>query len=97
MNYYELLGGVVLLALSGIGVVAWWGVRRLIQMSDDGAKLLTKLNDNLVALCERQSRIETWMKMHEKSDDERHEESQRSYQILSNIVIDKRKAGGYVI
>jgi len=89
----SLFEGIVLLILTGTGSVAWWGIKRLVKISDDGATLLNSINVSLVLICERLSKSETWMELHEKSDDERHTELKGSYQTLSGILID-RKVGG---
>jgi hypothetical protein len=81
--------GALLLFLSGVGVVVWWGIRRLVKMSDDNTNVLTNINATLSLMCERLSKTETWMNMHEKSDDERHREIKESYKLISSILIDK--------
>lgn len=89
MPSVTLFEGLILLVISGIGVVAWWGIKRLVKMSDDGAEVLTKISTSLSLICERLGKSEMWMTLHEKSDDERHKELKDSYQTLSNAIIDR--------
>lgn len=91
MQSVTMFEGIILLALSGAGVVGWWGVRRLVKMSDDGSTLLNNINTSLSLINERLGKSETWMELHEKSDDERHTEMKNAYQLLSNIMIDRNK------
>jgi hypothetical protein len=86
-----LFEGIVLLILTGAGSVAWWGIRRIVKISDDGAAFLNNINKSLALICERLSKSEMWMELHEKSDDERHTELKGSYQVLSNLLIDRKK------
>lgn len=90
MGSLSLFEGVVLLVVSGVGVIGWWGIRRLVKMSDDGAKLITNVNTSLSLICERLGKSEMWMELHEKSDDERHTEMKKSQQAIIKAVIDKR-------
>lgn len=85
-----LFEGIVLLAISGVFVVSWWGIRRLVKMSDDGAIMLEKINESLALICERLSKGDMWMEMHEKQDDERHNEVKNAYNMLSSVLIDKK-------
>jgi hypothetical protein len=85
-----LFEGIILLIVSGAGGLAWWIVRRIVKMSDNASVLITNINNSLTLICERLSVSETWMEMHEKYDDERHKEMKDSYQVLSNILIDRK-------
>lgn len=85
-----LFEGIVLLIISGVFIVAWWGIRRLVKMSDDGAEILHKINTSLSLICERLGKSDVWMEMHSKQDDERHVELKKSYQTVINAVIDKQ-------
>jgi hypothetical protein len=70
----SLFEGIILLVLSGIGVVAWWGVKRIVKTNDDDAEVLEKINDSLSLICQRLATTDKWMEMHTKQDDERHED-----------------------
>lgn len=93
MPSVTLFEGIILLCLSGAGVVAWWGIKRLVKISDDGTAALDKINKSLALICERLGKSEMWMELHEKSDDDRHKELKDSYQVLSNILIDRNLKG----
>lgn len=90
MGSITLFEGIILLVISGAGGIGWWGIRRLVKMSDDGAKLITNVNTSLSLICERLGKSEMWMELHEKSDDERHGELKKAQQAIINAVIDKR-------
>lgn len=85
-----LFEGIVLLVISGVFIVAWWGIRRLVKMSDDGAAILDKINKSLAIICERLGKSDMWMEMHSKQDDERHIELKKAYQVVINAVIDRQ-------
>lgn len=85
-----LFEGIILLVISGVCVVAWWGIRRLVKVSDDGTILLNSINESLSDLCERLGKTETWMVMHSKQDDERHDEIKHAIHLLSNVLIDRK-------
>jgi hypothetical protein len=90
MNYPSLFEGIILLIISGIGIVGWWGVRRLVKTNDDGAIILAKINDALALICTRLGALDMWAQQHEKLDDERHREMKNVYQLVSNILIDRK-------
>lgn len=59
----------VVLVLSGIGVVMWWGVRRLVEANDHTNVALIEIGNALSSVNARLGRSETWQDMHQKSDD----------------------------
>lgn len=66
----------VILTLTGwLGIVAWWGFRRLVQTQDRIADQLVKLNGRL-------GRVETWQQGHEQRDNERFEDLRSGYREL---------------
>jgi len=74
-----LFEGIVLLFITGVFGVIWWGVKRLIKVNDDEAKRLDNIDKNLSKIFERLGKSETWMEMHTREDDVRHAEVKRIY------------------
>lgn len=85
-----LFESIIVLIIVGVFTVAWWGVRRLVKTNDDGALVLVKINDSLSLICERLGKVEMWMEQHEKLDDVRHTEIKNVYQLMSNVLIDRK-------
>lgn len=54
-----------------IGVVAWWGIRRLVTGQDTINNTLHEISEKIGHLDGRLGRAETKLEMHEKSDDDR--------------------------
>jgi len=86
-----LFEGMLLLIITGVFVVAWWGVKRLVKTNDDGAILLDKINKSLSIICERLGKSDTWMELHSKQDDDRHEEIKSIFGDLWSAVDKIRK------
>lgn len=61
-----IIEGLILAAIAAVGVVAWWGLRRIIDALDNIDARLGQING-------RVGKMETWQGMHEKQDDERHD------------------------
>jgi predicted transcriptional regulator len=74
-----LFEGIVLLFITGVFGVIWWGVKRLVKLNDDESKRLENIDKNLSKIFERIGKTETWMEMHTREDDVRHEEVKRIY------------------
>ena len=72
----------VVLILTGIGVVMWWGVRRLVQTNDNTNSALVEIGQGLATMNGRLGKSETWMELHEKQDDERHQEVKQAHAAL---------------
>jgi len=81
-----LFEGIVLLIMSGVSVVIWWGIKREVEGGDHRSKCLDSINVHLSKICERLGKSDTWMELHTKQDDERHEEIKRIYGELWKIV-----------
>ncbi len=58
--------GLLLAGVAGVGVVSWWGIRRIVDALD-------KIDARLGQINGRVGKMETWQGMHERQDDERHE------------------------
>jgi crotonobetainyl-CoA:carnitine CoA-transferase CaiB-like acyl-CoA transferase len=82
----SLFEGIILLIITGVSGVAWWGVRRLVKMSDDAAVHLTNIDKSIAKICERLGQFDVWMDLHSKQDDERHEEIRRVYVELQDAI-----------
>ena len=69
---------IIVIILGAIGVVAWWGILRIIHSNDETSAELNKnldcIDKNLSKINERLGRLETWMEQHEGSDNSRHGE-----------------------
>jgi|CXWL01.1.fsa_nt_gi hypothetical protein len=61
-----IIEGLILAAITSVGVVAWWGLKRIIDALD-------KIDARLGQINGRVGKMETWQGMHERQDDERHE------------------------
>ena len=81
-----LFEGIILLIIAGVSVIAWWGVQRLVKMSDDAAKHLNSIDKSLGLICERLGQSDIWMELHSKQDDERHEEIKGIFKDLWKVV-----------
>lgn len=95
-----LIEGIILLAITGVSVVAWWGVKRIVKTNDDEAEVLTSIHTDLGELCERLRGIEVWMEMHSALDDERHQENKKVLEQLKKdldrleLVLNRRLSNG---
>lgn len=76
----------IVLAVTGVFVVAWWGVKRIVQTNDDEAKTLKDINNNLKNICERLAKGDMWMEMHTTMDDERYEQTKISFADLKKVI-----------
>lgn len=63
--------GIVALILTAIGVVAWFGIRRIVAGQDSINATLSVICDRLATINGRVGKMETWTEMHEHSADER--------------------------
>jgi len=86
-----LFEGIILLIISGVFVVIWWGVKRLVQINDDEGKRLENIDKSISKICERLGQFDIWMDLHSKQDDERHKENKRILVDLQNGIKDIRK------
>ncbi len=91
----SLFESLIVLVISGIFIVAWWGIKRLVQLNDDEAVSLKNINENLHMVSERIGKADVWMEMHSVQDDDRHKENIRTIDNLSksieNLASYKRK------
>lgn len=69
--------GLILLVLTAIGVVAWYGIRRIIDGQDSMNEKLSSIAEDVSSVHSRVTGIETWAKAHEKQDDEWQEQSKQ--------------------
>lgn len=58
--------GLLLAGVAAVGIVSWWGIRRIVDALD-------KIDDRLGQINGRVGKMETWQGMHERQDDERQE------------------------
>jgi len=64
----------VISILMVIGTIIWWGVLRFIYINDTVSISLKDIADSLNKINGRVGKVETWMDLHEKQDDERHDD-----------------------
>jgi hypothetical protein len=69
--------GIVAIILSAIGIVAWWGIKRIVGGQDEINRTLHQISDRLASINGRVGKMETRQEMHEKHDDERHEQFEK--------------------
>lgn len=62
--------------------VSGWGIKRLIETNDDTNRALKAMNDHLGKINGRLGKTEQWQQMHERMDDERHQEAQKSSEAM---------------
>lgn len=65
-----IIEGLILAAVASVGIVAWWGLQRIIAALDEINRRLGQING-------RVGKMETWQEMHERADDERHEQVEK--------------------
>jgi len=66
------------LMLAAIGVVAWWGIRRLVTGQDSINTTLHEISGKMSHLDGRVVKVETRLDMHEASDDDRIEHLEKA-------------------
>lgn len=59
-----IIEALILAVLSAVGIVAWWGFRRMVTALD-------RIEDRLGQINGRVGKMETWQGMHERQDDDR--------------------------
>lgn len=64
----------VVLILTGIGVVMWWGIRRLVETNDHTTAALVEIGQGLASMNTRIGKAEVWQDMHQRSDDRQFED-----------------------
>lgn len=69
--------GIIVLILTAIGVVGWFAIRRIIEGQDKILAAQVTTNERLGQINGRVGKAETRMEMHEKQDEERHEQMER--------------------
>jgi len=78
--------GFLLAILAAIGVVAWWGIRRIVSGQDAISEKLETISERLGHINGRVGKSETWQVQHEKFDDERHDHLQKQTDALWAVV-----------
>lgn len=73
----------VVLILTGIGVVMWWGVRRLIETNDNTTAALVEIGHGLASMNARIGKSEMWQDMHQRSDDRQFEDMRMRFDALT--------------
>lgn len=67
-------------------VVVWWGIRELVAANKQTGEALSKIRDLLAGMDTRLATSETWMELHEKQDDERHQETKKSHEAMWDAI-----------
>lgn len=86
--------GLTLLVLTAIGVVAWWGIRRIVSGQDSMNMTLDAINEKLAHMDGRIVKVETRLDMHERADDDRFEHTEKTTDALWNASRGKRWDSG---
>lgn len=81
----------ILLIITGVAVVAWWGIKRFVKISDDSGKHLNSIDKSLSLICERLGKSDVWMELHSKQDDDRHVEIKSIFDELWRAIDKIRK------
>jgi len=87
--------GIVLIMLTGIGAVAWWGIRRIVEGQDDIRDNLAGINEKLAKINGRVGKNETRIETHERHTDERYREHSSEIDKLWAQVDRLRENHGY--
>jgi hypothetical protein len=74
--------GLILLVLTSIGVVAWWGIRRIVSGQDSIGLTLDAINDRLAHMEGRIIKVETRLDSHEREDDGKFEHVEKTTDAL---------------
>lgn len=74
--------GIVALILTAIGVVAWFGIKRIIEGQDEINTTLLAIAKELGAMKSEQASLHTWAQGHEKQDDNWQRNSEQSIRDL---------------
>lgn len=67
--------GLLLAGVAAVGIVSWWGIRRIVEALDN-------IDKRLGTISGRVGKMETWQEMHERQDDERHEQVEKTTDAL---------------
>jgi hypothetical protein len=73
----------VVLILTGIGVVMWWGVRRLVATNDHTNATLVEIGHGLASMNNRLGRAEVWQDMHQRSDDRQFDDMRARFDAMT--------------
>lgn len=74
--------GIVALILTAIGVVAWFGIKRIIKGQDTINETLLQISARLAQINGRVGKMETRIEMHEEQDDERQHRIDKEHDAL---------------
>lgn len=66
-----LLEGLILLAVTAVGVVFWWGIKGLIRTLQEISTRLSSIDIHLTTLSGRMEKAEQWQEMHSDEDQRR--------------------------
>ena len=66
--------------------VIGWGIKRIVATNDQTNETLSGISRHLATMNGRLGKVEQWQTMHERMDDERHGETQKSHDALWEAV-----------
>ena len=67
-------------------VVAWWGIREIVEANKKTSESIGEITKLLGAIDGRLAVSETWQKMHEDKDDERHTEMKGAQEAIWKVL-----------
>jgi hypothetical protein len=80
------IAGLLLSSFTGAGLVAWWGIRRMVQGQDSMNLTLTAIREDLSEAIVRVGQLETREAMRETMNQERHRENRFDISNLESAV-----------
>lgn len=76
------IAGLLLSTATGAGLVAWWGIRRLVSGQDETNKTLKEISGELAHVNSRTAQLETRETLRDQMATRQHGENQRSIELL---------------
>ena len=85
---YLIFRSLITAAVTGVGVVSWWGIRRLVQGQDEINTTLRQISHLIADTVSRVGQLEVWVRQRERLDDQRHAEN---LQVIRDLWSELRK------
>lgn len=86
-----IMESLILAAFTAVGIVAWWGIKRIVYGQDQIHETLTDIRDSLGSTVTRVAQLETWVETREQMDNLRHAENRAAIQALKDEINANRK------
>jgi hypothetical protein len=88
------IAGLLLSSFTGAGLVAWWGIRRMVQGQDSMNLTLTAIREDLSEAIMRVGQLETREALRESMNQERHRENRFDITNLESAVVKLQQRRG---